>query len=481
MILPAPTQVGTSRSTSAVSEEKQQGSDSQVSGSGGSKDFLSLTKASVSRVRADWSSGFRAVRYDCRQATFDESGIEATSTNSSASVAIPSSSVSSSSSSTNGQTNGATESESKHIHEKKQNASRPEDIQLEELGADGKKKAIVGPPAPKFQALLLRNRSDEAIQAIYIVEETAPYNKAGIIKPGTILAVVGSLSITIFPDIRRSTSPLRMDFRRPFTMGTTYVSQHKNYVTLFTPGDPGSSVLLDSTMQMQFPLNKLEIPTTAVPVFFNGQTIAWCAPTQAFRVEGAKAGAVVTDSSNVKLVTFSVMLLKVFLAQSQVLTHFIYYTQDKSVHSHQITGDNIVTVLHGNKIQVHKMFSQSQWGDPSKTVADHLEISRQMRIRKFVAHKEGQILTILADDKGDSVITIATDKKIKLWYKSTLVAKFVNIGGSFNHPFPVVMRRYGNMLVYTANDGVYALRIPFPIETSSGIMSFSPEIVARGE
>jgi hypothetical protein len=77
-------------------------------------------------------------------------------------------------------------------------------------------------------------------------------------------------------------------------------------------------------------------------------------------------------------------------------------------------------------------------------------------------------LGLIAENDGEDVITLGSDRKIKLWHKGTLVAKFVRIRGDFTAQLPVTLRRVGRVVYYTAEDGVYCVLLPMEVEDIHG-------------
>lgn len=97
-----------------------------------------------------------------------------------------------------------------------------------------------------------------------------------------------------------------------------------------------------------------------------------------------------------------------------------------------------------------------------------LAISKRLRCVKFTAHKEGRVLAVLAENNGEDIITLGSDRKIKLWHKGQLVCKFVNVQGTFTFNMPVILKRRGRAIYYSSDESIQCVIVPFDIENDQG-------------
>jgi len=134
---------------------------------------------------------------------------------------------------------------------------------------------------------------------------------------------------------------------------------------------------------------------------------------------------------------------------------------EKSVSFMRVSGTRVVTVTRGCKIQVHQFV---KIGDlDGKSLPEALSITRAHRLAKWRGLTRGKILAVLVgSDDARSIITLGSDKKLRLWYRGKLVAKFVGLRGTFT--YPVVLGRKGRVITYTADEGVFAVVAPFPLD-----------------
>jgi len=88
-------------------------------------------------------------------------------------------------------------------------------------------------------------------------------------------------------------------------------------------------------------------------------------------------------------------------------------------------------------------------------------------VHKLVVHKDRVISFLLfANDSSCLIISLGADNKVKIHRDGQLIYKVKNVKGIFrlNYPYLLQVQKHSNLLFYTADEGLFALRIPKQIQ-----------------
>jgi hypothetical protein len=389
---------------------------------------------------------------------------------------------------------------------------------------------LVAPPPPPvplppshYPCRIVAAHADEGIRGVCIVSSGADIPSKSVIAPGSVLAVIGDRSVKVLPALT-APSCLNMRFSRPHSdrlCADTITLHHKHAAALLTPADPLSCVVLDAFQQKQFVLQQLHIPPHATPCHFDGQTLGW-------RLTHQGGARVFTVAS---LLTQAPVSFTAFAAHERatfaIVSHMPPPLLDDpaaggaaavaagagGLASAPVSasslgeGSCVVAVVGAATITVRSLIPFSEvesirrdMGDAAVAGPDAPEpftapddamslIGPDREVwpfasaayinavcaradagerYRFLAHDQGVILAVLAENGGDDVVTLGSEGKLKLWHRGRLVAKFAELAGTFHRNYPVLLRRRGQAIYYTSDEGIYAVHLPFPAVGNRG-------------
>ncbi len=318
----------------------------------------------------------------------------------------------------------------------------------------------------------------------------------------------------------------------------TAVLQHNHTTALITPCDPYACVVLDTLQQKQFVLSQLDVPQGARPIHFDSRRVAWLsthARGATLLTVASVAGQVPTHFAAVPA---SARVVSAHVSGSRAIFvcngAWVYALPLLPVAA--FTEDSVATVAKlaaaaaaaGRDDGGSVPYSPNDWADvPSELVdvvvarcaaaaalppsgadlaaadprssasvavpgagaaaeavaaaagagvgAGTVEEAAAVGGMTFLAHNQGELLALRAENGGDVLMTLGSEGKIKLWHKGLLVAKFDNIGGTFERGYPVVLRRRGQAVYYTSDEGLFVLNVPFPIVGAQGELRLGGE------
>ena len=272
-------------------------------------------------------------------------------------------------------------------------------------------------PMPKegYQCKILCPSSDEGIRGIYI-------------EGGSLAAVIGDDHVKKFPMFHQ-TDCVHVPFKRSHSYGTcatTVVQFNENKVALVSP-DENCLIAMDlanlnNQLMSAKLLPKVSVPNKAVSAYFDGLHF--------ISIQHGDAG----DQKVVKVQkTDTGEALQLYRFRSDKNHYWGFFI---------IGGDKL---LHASKSNFIKVWSLS---------------SNIAPIYQMQVHKNGKLLAMLPVNNGELLVTLGSDQKIKIWKGQQLVCKAINIKGNFDMGYPVLLRKFANMIFYTTNDAIYVVSFP---------------------
>eukprot|EP00742_Colponemidia_sp_Colp-10_P004091 GILJ01004366.1.p1 GENE.GILJ01004366.1~~GILJ01004366.1.p1 ORF type:complete len:327 (-),score=34.26 GILJ01004366.1:212-1126(-) len=131
--------------------------------------------------------------------------------------------------------------------------------------------------------------------------------------------------------------------------------------------------------------------------------------------------------------------LRVWSFDSKQITSTIPFRSRSCVISHaKLCGDRVLHVYNSRRVLI--------WNLPTKTCT-----------HKFRAHKRPIVCLSLMSE--DLFVTMAVDRKIKMWQGSTCVRKIRIPSANFTLGFPYFVRIVGSVVFYTCDQGAQLLRL----------------------
>lgn len=85
------------------------------------------------------------------------------------------------------------------------------------------------------------------------------------------------------------------------------------------------------------------------------------------------------------------------------------------------------------------------------------------KIKSFNAHS-GTIVSFLVEEEKETgemvIISIGSEKVLKIWKDCKLIRQIRNISGEFQLNYPYFIKRFGDWLLYSADQGIYCIPMP---------------------
>lgn len=312
----------------------------------------------------------------------------------------------------------------------------------------------------EYTTVQLAQSSDEGIRAIYLNESK-------------VHAVIGDLHIKCWAAYHRPGYQL-VKFKRQHNFGicaATTTLQHGMQTLLVAAGHLEGH-LLDMSSLKQFNLN-LVVPRRCVPSYFDGNRLS-------FVEKDMDTGSKV---------------MWVYDCHTQERKQSFFFPK---AHKHywgfQLNGDRMIHVSCHNKIKVWDINNNHQplfklvahadrvfsflvdrypafSSQPSPTSSSQLSspspASPTSPTSAPAPASASAQLTATAIEGAEGlvedaleIISFGADRKIKIWYNDRCVIKIRKLMGSWHRGHPYTVKRYGDYLFYTADEGIFVVKLP---------------------
>jgi len=286
-------------------------------------------------------------------------------------------------------------------------------------------KAIDGAPAGPVRVIsssqqgrlevtctILAPKSDESIRSIHLDKQR-------------ILAIVGDVQVKEWDSISHAVRV--RPFRRAHHYGictNSYTLCAGPRVLIMTTGSRDSQYfdLSDEARAHDlFPtIVRCGLPGRTIPVAFDGTRVVWVE-----RIPSVGRSVKVQDLTTVPPTT---------------LAEMSFTRPNKFYWGFQVSGSRIAYVTNHSIIKIWELNNKEKF------------------LFKFTAHKS-QVLAFIFRDEGRELITLGDDNKIKMWRDGVLVRKLIRINGKFHSGVPYILKRFGDWIFYSADDGVFSIHL----------------------
>jgi len=295
---------------------------------------------------------------------------------------------------------------------------------------------------PEYVGLELCAFSDEGIKSI-------------LLRDSQVFALVGDLQVKHWSycyDISHSVQRFQRTHTASVCSMTSTLTFEREAVLLTTGSEELFTVDIESCEDHSVRL-PMAIPKRIVPMFFDSKRVVWLETSEAgdkiVRVFGItrtvakakpKSAAELEDERLHGPVLNASTADETEVRECKEVATLGFRKSHKFYWGFQLSGDRLAHVCCQNKI---KIWDLSNPKEP---------------LYRIEAHKGARkIMAFSVADQGKEVITIGSERKIKIWREGKLVHKFRNVHGEFRMGYPYVMRRHGNRLFYTSDLGIHLL------------------------
>jgi hypothetical protein len=269
--------------------------------------------------------------------------------------------------------------------------------------------------------------SEEGIRSIYSLSSS-----------GRVFAVVGDLICKVWKGVA-SESVDFIKFKRVheyLTCQSTFVAESGPHIALVTSGSSDLHYL--NLISLEQKRIELPIMNSSFPAYYDGDAMVLVKSS---------------DSSDTHYVEIWNNLLNSH-SGSEKLASLKFPSSKSSYWGFQLNPSKTRLII----VSVHCKFS----------IWDISKKDSCKKLTSFAAHK-GSVASFLVeeDEHGELVIiSIGSEKVIKIWHGTRCVRKIRNISGEFQMGYLYFVKRYGDFLFYTADDGLYC--IPLASKLSVG-------------
>eukprot|EP00808_Paulinella_micropora_P001477 g64769.t1 len=264
---------------------------------------------------------------------------------------------------------------------------------------------------PEFRYIcrILTKQSPEAVSGIFCDPELG------------LFAVIGDLHYRYwgsFADVGGTSSNFRRSVSHTYrTCDDSFTLVAGCQVLILTRGREGFWQDLSNKTRRDV---KIELSSGAVPVAFDGER----AVIQTMMKKGGS----------------EIVVVKLDGTEEQKLTFPRSHTADWGF---RLCGDVLVHVCCRNKIKT--------WDVATGKCLSRLQVCTQADLIAYDA-----ALT----EEGVSIVTIASDRTLKVWQGKSCLGYFSGLLGKFRLNYPYIIVRQGRRICYTADDGVFTVLLP---------------------
>ena len=261
-----------------------------------------------------------------------------------------------------------------------------------------------------YQCLVLASSSDECIRDLFCTSQGPNAN--------SLFALVGDQHAKIWDSLRPESVQI-VRFRRQHlyeTCPNTITLCENGKVFIVSAGSNDIYSLNLETMQHNFEKLPVVIGASATVGDLYQNKLVWT--------------EVVGDGQETKILNLSAN-------KSDAVINWRFPRTNKHYWGFQLHGEYIAYISNWSRLKIYRVQTRDL-------------------VYRIEAH-EGNILTFCWDrDSLDDLYTLGVDRTIAWWSKGQLCKRW-KVEGSLGLWYPHILKKYGDILFYSADDGVYAL------------------------